>query len=143
MNRLLMYVVCGIACALFLLPTGVATATELVWTPINPSFGGPSFNAQWLMASAQAQNKFVEKPKPYTRLDPFEDFEYTLKRQYLSHLSRKIIDEAFGEETTTPLEPGEYIIGDYAIDITTNGQITVVITDTTSGNSTTVQIPYY
>lgn len=145
MKRLLMYVVCGIVCGLFLLPAGVATATELIWTPINPSFGGPTFNAQWLMASAQAQNTHIEKPKPYTyeRPSPFEDFDYTLQRQYLSRLSRQIISEAFGEETTTPLETGQYVIGDYTVDITTNGQITVVITDTLTGDSTTVEIPYY
>lgn len=147
MKRLLMYAVCGIVCALFLLTAGVATATELIWTPINPSFGGPSFNAQWLMASAQAQNKHVEKPKPYKYEppDPMENFESNLKRQYLYALSRKIMDEAFGEEGLLP--PGEteaqYTVGDYTIDITTNGQITVVITDIFTGDSTTVEIPYY
>ena len=141
MKRLLMYVVCGIVCGLFLLPAGVATATELIWTPINPSFGGYAGNASWLMASATAQNDHVEKPAPYTRPSPFEDFQYTLQRSYLSRLSSQIIDEAFGEETT--LEPGEYVLGDYTITITTNGQITVVIYDTLTGNSTTVEIPYY
>ncbi len=144
MKKLLMYVVCGIVCGLFLLPAGVATATELIWTPINPSFGGYAGNAQWLMASAQAQNTHVEKPEPYTRPSPFEDFEYTLQRSYLSRLSSQIISSAFGEETTTPLEPGIYVIGDYSVEIITDlVKITVVITDTLTLNETTVEIPYY
>ena len=147
MKRLVMCVVCGIVCGLFLLPAGVATATEMVWMPMNPSFGGPSYNATWLMASAQAQNTHVEKPEPYTyeRPSPFDDFEYTLQRQYLSGLSRMIIDEAFGEEGLLPegQTEAQYTVGDYTIDITTNGQISVVITDTVTGNETTVALPYF
>jgi len=144
-----MFVVCSIVCSLFLMPAEVAVATELVWVPLNPSFGGPSYNATWLMASATAQNKLVEKSKPYTykRPDPFEDFEYTLKRQYLYALSRKILNQAFGEEQDLLLPEGEteahYTVGDYEIDITTNGQITVKITDMTTLDSTTVEIPYF
>lgn len=149
MKSLLMFVLGGIICGLFLMPAGVATATEMVWVPLNPSFGGPAYNATWLMASAQAQNKLVEKPKPYTYTppDPFADFEYTLKRQYLYALSRKILNQAFGEEEDLLLPAGEteahYTVGDYKIDITTNGQITVVLTDIITLDSTTVEIPYF
>lgn len=145
MKRLVMYVVCGIVCGLFLLPAGVATATELVWTPINPSFGGPSYNATWLMASAQAQNTHVEKPEPYTRPSPMEDFKYTLERSYLSRLTSQIISTAFGEDTEIPLSTDVPVqIGDYTITVTTTElQITVNIYDTLTGNSTTVAIPYY
>lgn len=146
MKRLLMYVACGIVCGLFLLPAGVATATELVWTPINPSFGGPSYNATWLMASAMAQNTHVEKAEPYKRPSPFEDFEYNLQRQYLSRFTMEVMNLAFGEESVL-LPVGEteaqYTVGDFTIDITTDGQITVVITDTLTGSSTTVEVPYY
>lgn len=145
MKRLVMCIVCGIVCGLFLIPAEVATATELVWAPLNPSFGGPSYNATWLMASAQAQNSYVETAAGYTRPDPFEDFGYDLERRYLSALSQKIIDEAFGEEGLLPegQTDVQYLIGDYTIDITSNGQLTVVITDGVSGNSTTVAIPYF
>ena len=36
-------------------------ASELVYCPINPAFGGNPLNYQWLLSSAQAQNKFREK----------------------------------------------------------------------------------
>jgi len=34
-----------------------AHATELVYTPVNPSFGGSPLNGAWLLGNAQAQNK--------------------------------------------------------------------------------------
>ena len=38
-----------------LLSSGLS-ATELVYTPVNPSFGGSPLNGAWLLGSAQAQN---------------------------------------------------------------------------------------
>ena len=33
------------------------SATEIIYTPINPSFGGNPLNANMLLSKAQAQNK--------------------------------------------------------------------------------------
>lgn len=143
MNRIVMYLICGIVCALFLMPENVVKATPLIWTPINPSFGGSPFNGQWLLAQAEAQNKFVEKKKPWTMptRDPIQDFQNSLNRQILYKLSSKIVNAAFGEEG---LEPGHYNLDDYTIDVSsTISGIKVVITDTGTGNTTTVEIPYY
>lgn len=120
--------------------TLTVSATPLVWTPIFPSFGGPSYNGTWLMAQAEAQ-KPQAKVKYWWQRDPIETFEQDLTRQMLSRLARKIIDDAFGEEA---MEPGHYEIGDYVIDITTDAMgINVNIVDPITGNSTTVVIPYY
>jgi len=148
MKTLAMFLACGIVCGLFFISSGVATATELIWVPINPSFGGPSYNASWLMASAQAQNKLVEKPKPYTppTQDPIADFERRLNSQILYRLSSKIVDEAFGEEGLLPegITEAQYVVGDFRVDVTTDlSQITVKLTDTATGNTTTLQVPYY
>ncbi len=148
MKTLAICLFAGIFCAMFLMPVGVATASELVWVPINPSFGGPSYNATWLMASAQAQNKLVEKTKPYTapQTDSIEDFEKRLNSQILYRLSAKIVDEAFGEEGLLPEGETEaqYTIGDFSVDISTDlGKITVKLSDISTGNSTTLEVPYY
>ena len=145
MKKLLLYATCGMAGVLLLAPVSVTGASELVWIPINPSFGGSPYNASWLMASAQAQNRHVAEPEGYTRPDPIDDFEYSLNRALLSRLSRKILDEAFGEESLLPEGETEaqYTVGDYTIDITTDGQINVQITDTLTGDITIVQVPYY
>ena len=144
MKKMKHYIFCGVVCTLLFVPLGAVIASEIVWAPINPSFvGGNPYNATWLLSSAQAQNKHTEPTAGYRQPDIMEDFENTLNRQLLSRLSTKILDEAFGEESTTPLQEGTYIVGGYQIDITNNGSINVVITDTLTGNQTTIQVPYY
>jgi len=140
MKRLLVYLVCGAVGALFLVNGTVAAASELVYAPISPSFGGNPYSGQWLLNQAQAQNKFEEEEP---ERDLMEDFEERLIRQILYRMSRSIIDEAFGEYGDT-IEPGHYEIGNYHIDISTDGVfITVVITDIVIGDTTTVEVPYY
>jgi curli production assembly/transport component CsgF len=139
MTKLPVYLICVAVFALLLANANMAGGSELVYTPINPSFGGNPFNGPWLLDSAQAQNKFEEE---YER-DLMEDFEERLVRQLLYRLSRSVIDEAFGEYGE-PFEPGHYEIGNYHIDITTDGLIiTVVIVDIETGDTTTVEVPYY
>jgi len=139
MRRLVVYLICGAICALLLANANMAAASELVYTPINPSFGGNPFNAQWLLDQAQVQNRFKEEYEG----NLMEDFEERLIRQIFYRMSRIIIDEAFGEYGE-PIEPGYYEIGNYHIDISTDEvMITVVIVDITTGDTTTVEVPYY
>ena len=139
MRRLVVYLICGAICALLLANANMARASELVYTPINPSFGGNPFNAQWLLDSAMIQDKFEEEYD----IDPMEDFEERLIRQILYRLSRSIIDEAFGGYGE-PFQAGHYEIGDYYFDISTDGVIiTVVIVNIVTGDTTTVEVPYY
>ena len=143
MKKSIMYFVCCILGVLFLIPS-ITTATELVYTPINPAFGGNPFNAQWLMDSAMAQNKLIDPDAGWQmpETDPIEDFKKTLNRQILYRLSNKIIDSAFGEGGG--LESGHYDLGDYTIDVITglNG-IKIILTDIATGNQTIVEVPYY
>jgi curli production assembly/transport component CsgF len=142
MNKSIMCFVGCILGILFLVP-GPAIATELVYTPINPAFGGNPFNAQWLMNSAQAQNKLIDPDAGWKmpETDPIEDFQKSLNRQILYRLANKIIDMAFGEGS---LESGHYDLGDYTIDIilTLNG-IKIILTDIATGNQTIIEVPYY
>lgn len=137
-----MFFVCCILGVLFLMPS-LTTASELVFTFINPAFGGNPFNAQWLMDSAQIQNKFKEPLEEWKmpETDPIEDFKKSLNRQILYKLSSKIIDSAFGEGG---LESGHYDLGDYTIDISiTLSGIRIVLTDIATGNQTIIEVPYY
>ena len=88
------------------------------------------------LSMAQAQQALEEEP--LGRLEIFEDM---LTRQLLYRITRNVIDEAFGEDA---LEPGHYVVGNYVIDISTDGElITIVITDTLTGDTTTIEVPYY
>jgi len=127
--------------ALFLMPGSMANATELIYTPVNPSFGGSPFNGAWLLQSATLQNKFQEGRPLRVPKSPLERFTEQLEYSVFSRMANRIVDTAFGEDT---LQPGEYIFGNYKISVTTDASgITTIITEISTGNTTTIQIPYY
>ncbi len=139
-------VVCSIACILFLISSGTVLASQLIWTPINPAFGGSPFNGAWLLSSAQIQNKLTMPREPYERpeTDPIEDFKEGLNRQIFYQLSRRIIEGAFGEFGEEGIESGHYELEEYTIDIVVDiGGIKVVLVDVETGNETIIEIPYY
>jgi curli production assembly/transport component CsgF len=142
MKKLVIYIGCGVVFGFFLLQADITTATELVWTPVNPSFGGLAYNADWLLASANAQNKYADQQQSTsTAGDLIQDFKTNVQRQVLSRLADRIIGKAFGEEG---LDEGFYDLGDFTVNVGTDVTgINVVLIDKTRGSQTTIQIPYY
>lgn len=126
-----------------LLFTPVTEATELVYTPVNPSFGGSPLNGTFLMNQATAQNdhKDSSSSSSYSR-DPLESFEESLVRRVLSNLSSSIVDSTFGYDDAD-LADGYYQVGDYGIEVSggDGGDVSVSISDVGTGNSTTIVIP--
>ena len=120
-------------------------ATELVYTPVNPSFGGNPLNGSFLLSQAEAQNKHkAPQDSLLSSRDPLEDFEASLNRRILSILANRIVDSAFGD-TGTPLEPGRFEIGDFVIDVaeTPDGSPSITIIDQQTGNTTLIEIPSF
>jgi curli production assembly/transport component CsgF len=136
----LIYLIGSIFC--LTLGTG-AFATELVYTPQNPSFGGNPLNGNFLLNQAQAQDTHKDPgiSTSYGR-DPMEYFEESLVRRVLNNLASNIVDDAFAS-TDAPLTDGHYQFGDYTIDVLTSigNNIIVSITDLNTGGTTTVEIP--
>lgn len=69
--------------------TFLAKSQQLVYKPINPAFGGDTFNYQWLLSSANAQNQFDEKSNIdnlLSGLKLLDSFTQSLNRQILSQL---------------------------------------------------------
>ncbi|RIJ33976.1 curli production assembly/transport component CsgF [Pontibacter oryzae] len=135
----------GFIFTLLYLTCNAAQAQDFVYQPVNPAFGGETFNYQWLQSSAQSQDR-LKDPDALTssgasKQDPLDSFKSNLERQILSQLSRQLITSQFGEGG---LEPGSYTIGNYQIEVTegSNGVI-IQIVDIGTGNQTTVTIPYY
>jgi len=135
----LLFCICCLLLGSLLLANAPATASELIWKPINPSFiGGDPLNGSFLLNEAQLQN---DKTLPKTQTDALSDFNDTLNRQLLYQLSSKIVSAAFGE---SGLKDGHYVMGNFPVDISTNaGGISVSIVDSKTGGGTTVQVPYY
>ena len=141
MKRLLVLVFGLLVGILFLMPGSMATATELIYTPINPSFGGNPLYGTFLLNQATLQNKFKEARPLREPKSSLERFTEQLEYRVFSQIANRIVDAAFGEDM---LQPGEYIFGGYTISVITDTYgITTVITEISTGNTTTIQVPYY
>lgn len=128
---------------LVLFNTTSMNAQDFVYEPVNPAFGGETFNYQWLLNSAQAQN-LLENPDA---IDLFEDdstlddFTESLNRQLLSQLSRDLITSEFG---TNGLTDGNFIIGSLEITVeTTLDGVGITIFDNAIGEQTQIIIPFF
>src|SRR3546814_6934062 len=84
----------------------------MVYTPINPSFGGNPFNSSHLIGIANAQNNFKD-PKSTTSNSQADIFARQLQSRLLSALSSQITDAIFGEN---PQESGTISFGGQTIE---------------------------
>jgi curli production assembly/transport component CsgF len=133
---------CCIAAMTAVMGGRAATATELVYAPLNPSFGGNPLNGSFLMSVAGAQNKFKE-PTKATSLesqDSLSSFKRQLETRILNSIADRIVRDAFGDEGLTD---GEYLVNNLKVNIdASDPTVTIVtITDTDNGNTTSIQIP--
>lgn len=118
-----------------------AFAQQFSYKPLNPAFGGDTFNYNWLLSSAVAQNQIQA---PGTRRDEnsdLEEFGETLNRQILSQISRTLLQqqlEGIGDLT----QPGTFTFGTLNVEIFEGDEGLVInILDTTTGEQTQVIIP--
>ncbi|UMB55186.1 curli assembly protein CsgF [Lutibacter sp. A64] len=113
---------------------------NIVYKPINPFFGGETFNYQQLLASANAQNDFEEDNGfDFDQGSDLENFTDSLNRQLLSSLSQDLFQQEFGD---TSLTEGTYVFGSLVVEISpsTDG-LSVNILDTSTGEQTNIIIP--
>lgn len=117
-----------------------SNAQALVYKPINPAFGGDTFNYQWLLSSAEAQNKFKEPgTNQYKQQTASERFKENLNNQLLNQISNSLFQKQFG---TNGLSAGSYTFGSLSVDIyPSNLGLVVDILDTETGEQTQVIIP--
>lgn len=128
-----------LVCILVLFATGFCFGQQMVYKPVNPAFGGDTFNYQWLLSSAEAQNPF-EDPNAIDRseLTDLEEFQRDLNRQVLGSLSRSVFNSQLGDE----LQEGTFNVGDLALEIfDTPEGLVVNILDTTTGEQTQIIVP--
>jgi len=125
----------------------LSIASELIYRPTNPSFGGDSNNGQWMLNSAENQNRFKEPAELSSQGEKgtLESFQDSLTRQLINKLSMRIADLASqGTPLTSPLT---YDLDGYQITLqdvdTGHGHaIEVLILDPSTGSSTSFQVPY-
>ena len=114
-----------------------AAAQELVYEPVNPSFGGNPFNSSHLLAIANAQNDY-ERPSTASSSDDLDRFIRSLQGPLLSSLSSQVANAIFGEDAQ---DEGRIVFGDQVVEFvrTLDGiQLTVIDGD---GTRTEILVP--
>ena len=113
---------------------------QLVYKPINPNFGGDTYNYSWLLASANSQNQFDNSSSSYNyNTSSMNSFTESLNRQVLSQLSSRLFQNSFG---TGGVQAGNYLLGSMYVQISDTNQGTMItILDTNTGEQSEVVIP--
>ncbi|MEQ3639170.1 MAG: curli assembly protein CsgF [Alteromonas sp.] len=128
-----------------------ALATELVYEPINPSFGGNPLNGSFLLSKANSQNAHSA---PLNERSYDERLQESLERAYINRIVREITDIAFGEQEYdadgNPIDSifnqdSIFVSGDFQVELITSNpdSIVVNITNLLTGEVTVVEIPRF
>src|SRR5690606_15580951 len=120
-------------------------ASELIYYPLNPSFGGSPLNGSVLLGSAEAQNKHTDPNTGAARAGmepktPLQQFNETLERSILNRLassaSSAISGPGMGLQLST-VEPGNFVID--IIDLG-GGLLRITTTDKVNGTSSSFEV---
>lgn len=127
------------SCFFLLLFAGsFAFGQQLVYTPKNPNFGGNTFNYQWLLSSAEAQNSFRENDPFRDGQSELEEFQSSLNRQLLGQITRSVFNAELGEG----LREGTFNIGNLFLEVFESPEGLVInILDTQTGEQTQIIVP--
>lgn len=122
---------CALSC---LLGVGAAQATELVYTPVNPSFGGNPLNGTWLLNNAQAQNDFDDpdlKKSTTTGTTALERFTSQLQSRLLGQVLDNISTGNSGSLSTDA----------FIVNVIDNdGALSINVTDRSTGEVSEIQV---
>ena len=110
-------------------------ATELVYTPINPSFGGNPLNGTWLLNNAQAQNDYddpdLKSRSTVAGTSALERFTSQLQSRLLGQLLDNISTGNAGSLSTD-----SFIVN--VID--DSGALSIEVTDRATGEVSEIQV---
>jgi curli production assembly/transport component CsgF len=131
--------VCLLAATIML--AAPASAQDIVYQPVDPTFGGNPFNSAHLFGIANAINDYKDPKAAATANTQQSIFARQLESRLLSALSSQIVDAIFGEN---PQERGTITFGGQTIDFVRSLEdVTLNIRDDTSGEVTTIVIPTF
>ncbi len=125
------------AAALFMVSSAVSAGT-IIYTPVNPAFGGSPLNGSWLLSQAQAQNQFTQAPSSAATagLSQGQQFASELTSQLYASLANQITQAIFGPNAQTS---GTYSFGGTTVSFqTVGGQIEISVNDGASITNITV-----
>lgn len=115
---------------------------KFVYRPVNPNFGGDTFNFQFLLQSAQVQNSFTAPAQnnQNNQLSDLDRFTQNLNNQLLNQISRSLFTNQFG--ANGELQEGTFSFGSLVIEVFPSVDGLVVdILDTATGDQTQIIVP--
>ncbi|WP_076536133.1 curli assembly protein CsgF [Shewanella sp. UCD-KL21] len=106
-------------------------ATQLIYQPVNPAFGGSYLNGSYLLANAAAQNDHESGGSGYVAPTALERLSNSLQSRLMSQLFN---DAANGGE-------GYLLTDDFEINVVNeDGSLIVHITDVLTGETTIIEV---
>lgn len=118
---------------------GLIKAQQLTYKPINPAFGGNSYNYTWLQNSATAQNQHIKSNKGNKGKSALNSFSESINRQVINNITRNLFGSSFEDGNFTP---GVYNFGSLYIEISESSEgLLFSILDTETGEQTEIIIP--
>lgn len=128
--------------ALLALPA-TGAATELVYQPVNPAFGGYPANGAHLLAVASATNKHGDSGLGRSSLfdqSPLAQFNQTLERTVLSQLAAAATSKLTGADGK--LLPGTFTTANFTITVVDlgGGMLRITTTDKATGATTSFEV---
>lgn len=120
--------------------TSSVFAQDLVYEPVNPSFGGNPFNSAHLLGLATAQDD-TEPPEDADERSQADIFLRQLESRLLSGLAGQVTDAIFGED---PQESGLIQFGGQTIEFVRGlDTVTITIFDAETGQTTEIVLPLF
>ena len=120
-----------------------ATASPLIYTPVNPAFGGNPLNGPVLLNAAQAINKFKDPELVAKKKTPAQQFGETLQRSIISRLSYSAgggLVDLNGNlvATAQPLQTTDFTIT--ITNLAGTGEMEVSVVDKFTGQATSFSV---
>jgi len=123
------------AVALTLLCTSpLASAGELIYQPINPSFGGDPFMGSYLLGKAQAQD--THKDPNASSYEPLSATD-----RLVQSLQSRLISQLISDVSAGDVNQGSFDSSEFGVVISDDGgQLSIDVTDKITGDVTTINV---
>lgn len=129
---------CGaLVSALMITVPASALASPLIYTPVNPDFGGNPLNSSELLGVANAINKFQA---PVARAQtPSQQFVQQLQSELLAGLAQNVVQAIFGPNAQ---QSGQLTFSDQTVSfVRTLSEVDIDVLNNTTGQTTHIAIP--
>ncbi|WP_452221106.1 curli assembly protein CsgF [Lacinutrix salivirga] len=116
-------------------------AQQFSYKPLNPAFGGETFNYNWLLSSATAQNSQTAPRTQSQQQSELERFGENTKQQILNQIGRILTAQQISAIGDLDQE-GTFTAGDLNIEVFESDEGLIInILDTTNGEQTQIVVP--